>query len=140
MKIFCCQYISIGEMSEVTWESQVTNFNSHYIENMTTKQISNIIKPVHIGKRNWIGNRSPNMPGTYLPNNIIVTSNSLLNKDYLLLGIKESSLLGGMPARIIKQQVRIYSHKDEATIKEYFNRNDCEIVPNEVLTETEFYG
>lgn len=125
VKIICYREIFIGERSEVTWESQVTDFNSHFIERINDGTIQNIYEPVRIGDFCWIGNRSTIMPGTVLPDRIIVTSNSLLNKNYLKMGIEKYSLLGGMPAKLITTGLkRIYLMESEKMLKEYFITND----------------
>ena len=114
VKLICYRNISIGEMSEITWESQVTDSNSHFIEDITTNKINNIINSISIGNYNWIGNRTTIMPGTITPDWIIVSSNSLLNKNYIKLGLKPYSLIGGMPAALIKTNVkRIYDTRYE---------------------------
>lgn len=128
VKIICYKKIVIGEMSEITWESQVTDFNSHYILNLDNRSIENITDPVHIGKKNWIGNRTSVMPGTILPDNIIVASNSLLNRNYVKKGVEEFSLIGGMPARIIRNgnMKRIYSREMEKRLFDYFKQNNVQ--------------
>lgn len=69
-------------------------------------------KPIHLGQYCWIGNRSTLMPGTVLPDRIIVASNSLLNKNYVVRGVQPYSILGGMPAAVIKEGVeRIYKNE-----------------------------
>ena len=45
------------------------------------------------------------MPGTKLPDRVIVTSNSLLNKDYTS-SIPSYSLIGGIPAKLLRTNVR----------------------------------
>ena len=136
VKIICYKNIIIGRRSEVTWESQVTDFNSHFIENVESQQISTIYRPVKIGNYCWIGNRTSVMPGTILPDKVIVTSNSLLNKDYIKQGIKNYSLIGGIPAQLIKKGMkRIYSREHEQTLKKYFIENNIERVSNSVLQD-----
>lgn len=134
-KLICYSKIEIGELSELTWESQITDFNSHFIENIETGQIINIIKPVQIGNRCWIGNRTSIMPGTVLPDNLIVASNSLLNKDYYKAEIRSYSLIGGLPAKLIKENVRrIYSLEHEKVLFNYFNSVDNALVNSDILT------
>lgn len=132
VKIICSKKIIIGNHTDLTWECQVTDFNSHYIVDKCTGKISNIINPVIIGDYCWICNKTSIMPGTILPNRTIVSSNSILNKDYVKLGIPERSLIGGSPAKLIKNGVyRIYNRDNEKMLRQYFDDNPdqdyCEI-------------
>jgi len=64
-----------------------------------------LTKPVKIGDYCWIGNRSTIMPGTVLPERVIVAANSLLNKDYIEKGILPFSVIGGMPAKLLNTDI-----------------------------------
>lgn len=124
VKVICSSNIEIGERTDVTWECQVTDYNSHYVMEKSATQVSSISKPVIIGDYCWIGNRTSIMPGTVLPNRVIVTSNSLLNKNYIDKGIKEYSMIGGCPAKPIKEGVyRLYKKENYDKIKKYFKNN-----------------
>lgn len=137
VKIICYKNIFIGERSEVTWECQVTDFNSHFIEDIEKQEIFNIFNPVRIGNFCWIGNRSTVMPGTKLPDRIIVSSNSLLNKDYIKQKIESYSLIGGFPAKLIKTGVkRIYPPEQEICLKDYFSKNTVKSVSSSILNKS----
>lgn len=138
VKIICYCRIFIGCKTGITWESQVTDFNFHFIENMNRKEIFNLLRPIEIGEYCWIGNRTTIMPGTKLPNRTIVASNSLLNKDYTLIGIEPYSLLGGIPAKLLKKGVkRIYSKENEQLLMNYFSEHITVAVSSEILTHVE---
>jgi acetyltransferase-like isoleucine patch superfamily enzyme len=135
VKIICYKNITIGRRSEITWETQVTDYGSHFIEHINHNTIPNIYKPVKIGNYCWIGNRSTVMPGTVLPDRIIVASNSLLNKNYIEKGIESYSLIGGMPAKLIaKGMKRIYSRENEMILKQYFIENEIDNVSSSILS------
>lgn len=104
-EIICMDKIQVGDHSDITWDCQVTDFGSHPIKDLLSGMVGPLKKPVHIGSYCWICNRTSIMPGTIIPNHTIVSFNSLLNKDYVSLGIKEFSLLGGIPAKLLKDQV-----------------------------------
>jgi len=124
-KIICYKKIHIGNKTWVAWETQLTDFNSHYIINLKNEEIPNITKSVHIGNNCWIGNRTTIMPGTILPDYTIIASNSLLNKNYINAGIKPYSLIGGQPAKLIKENVkRIYDKDLENHLHLYFKENE----------------
>jgi acetyltransferase-like isoleucine patch superfamily enzyme len=138
VKILCYNNVSIGEKVRLAWESQVTDFNFHYIEQIEKQSISNIYKKVQIGNYCWIGNRTSIMPGTVLPNRTIVASNSLLNKNYIEQGIESYSLIGGIPAKLIaKGMKRIYSRENEIILKKYFTENGTDIVSSSILSYNE---
>lgn len=110
-KIICYNHISIGNHTDLTWETQTMDFNSHPIEQIGGG-ILQIISEIYIGNYCWIGNRSSVMPGTVLPDRIIVASNSLLNRDYSEI-FQHNSLVGGIPSKLLKDGVRRIYEKDK---------------------------
>lgn len=105
-EIICKIDIRIGEHTDITWDCQMEDYASHPIVNLENNKIKNLYRPIIIGDYCWIGNRTTIQPGTRLPERIIVSSNSLLNKDYIGIGIRPNTLIGGMPARILRENVR----------------------------------
>ena len=124
VKVICSSKIEIGEGTDITWECQVIGHNSHYILDISSNSIANISKPILIGDYCWICNRTTVMPGTVLPNRTIVASGSLLNKDYKKLGIREYSLIGGVPAKLLKENLyRMYVKENYTKMEDYFRNN-----------------
>lgn len=120
-EIICKRRISVGEFSDITWQCQVTDYNSHFIMDCNTHRVNTIFREVVLGDYCWIGNRTTIQPGTRLPDRTIVASNSLLNKDYITKGIRPYSMIGGQPAKLIKTDVmRIYNRKKESVLLEHF--------------------
>ena len=73
-------------------------------------------RPIIIGNNCWIGNRTTINPGTIIPDFTIVTSNSLVNKDYS--DIDPYTLIGGLPCKVIKSGiVRVWDRKIEHDYK-----------------------
>ncbi len=105
-EIICKKKIVVGEHTGITWDCQVTDFGSHPIMNLNAGVVGDLYKSVIIGNYCWIGNRTTIMPGTVLPDRTIVASNSLLNKDYITNGIKPYSMIGGIPAKMIREGVK----------------------------------
>lgn len=130
-EIICRRSIEIGEHSEVTWDCQVTDFASHPTKVRTTNLYQTIYRPVIIGDYCWIGNRTTIQPGTKLPDRIIVASNSLLNKDYQAIGIPKFSIIGGIPAKLLKTGIERNYEKDYNIRDFFFNHPEIEIA-NEV--------
>ncbi len=118
-EIICRKEVTVGSYSEITWECQVTDFASHNIKDKSTGKYRNLFRPVFIGDYCWIGNRTTIQPGTRLSDHIIVASNSLLNKNYVEQGIKPYSLIGGMPARLLRTDVE-RNYERDALIQSYF--------------------
>jgi acetyltransferase-like isoleucine patch superfamily enzyme len=110
-EIICKDSISIGKEVDVTWDCQVTDFSSHPMRNKKTGDIHPMTKPVVIGDYCWIGNRTTVMPGTILPERIIVASNSLINKNYIEIGIKAFSVIGGIPAKLLNTDIERIDYK-----------------------------
>jgi acetyltransferase-like isoleucine patch superfamily enzyme len=134
VKIICSKKIYIGKRTDITWESQISDYNFHFIRDKETNLIRRLQMPVHIGEYNWIGNRTSVMPGVKLPDYTIVTSNSLINKDYVKTGVKEFSMLAGMPAKIVKTNCsRIYSREAAILLDDFFNNHFDDYVSSEIL-------
>ena len=53
--------------------------------------------PVHIGKRVWIGAHATILPGVDIGDNAVIAAGAVVTKD-----VPEDSIVGGVPARIIK--------------------------------------
>lgn len=104
LKIFCFREIVFGNFAHVAWECQVTDSSFHYLEHVETGETGPLTAPVRVGARVWVGNRSTISKGTVLPDDTIVASNSLVNKDYSEIG--PFCLLAGTPATVKVRQVR----------------------------------
>ena len=55
-------------------------------------------KPVHIGKAVWIGSNSTILPGVTIGDGAIVAAGAVVSKD-----VPENTVVGGVPAKIIKK-------------------------------------
>lgn len=103
-KLYCENKITIGNEVDISWECQIFDTNFHYMEDIETKQIFEKNTPIKIGSYNWFGNRVNIMKGTITPDNCIIASNSLCNKDYSSL--PNYSLIAGSPAKFIKKGIK----------------------------------
>lgn len=83
-------------------ETQVFDTNFHYLEPEVSPGFYPISKKIVIGSCCWISNRCTLTPGVVLPDNIVIASNSLVNKDFGSL--PKNSLIGGIPAKLIKEK------------------------------------
>lgn len=120
VKIICYNDITIKKNNRIAWECQMMDTTFHFIRNRETKEYNEIHGTIVIGENNWIGNRCTIMKGAVLPNHCIVTSGSLINKDF---SEHEYSVFAGTPAKLIKQGVYRVLDEEERLIKEDIKKN-----------------
>lgn len=96
LKIICFDKISIGNNVRVTWDCQFMDTSFHYIKNLESGEIPPLTKPIIVGDRVWIANRTTISKGAIIPSDTIISSNSLVNKDYSMIG--PYTMLAGIPA------------------------------------------
>ncbi|WP_289760063.1 acyltransferase [Muribaculum intestinale] len=122
VNIGCLKSITIGSMSRITHRCQIMDSNYHYIANFNKKIVPQQTKPIIIGNGCWIGNTTTITSGAKLPNYTIVGSNSLVNKS--INEVPESSIVGGIPAKLISSGYRKIENLDlERTIREYYAKS-----------------
>jgi acetyltransferase-like isoleucine patch superfamily enzyme len=127
--VVCMKSVKIGKNSSVTWQCQLMDYNSHFIQ-LADGSIPTIYKSVVIGDYCWVGNRTSIQPGTKLPNRTIVTSNSLLNKDYTST-IEKYCLIGGQPAKLLRSNVkRIYENSLANELDKHYRTTDTPYIIN----------
>ena len=90
----------IGDNGMISSYVQIRTGDSHSILNMEGKRINNA-KSVFIGYHCWLGEGSKVMKGVTLEGDDIVSSGAIVTKSY-----GKNLLLGGIPARIIKENVK----------------------------------
>lgn len=121
MRIQCHSTITIGDWFRITAESQIFDTGFHHIRDLNTGKVARLSGSGTIGDHCWVGNRTTVMRGTVLPNGCIVASNSLINKDYVKMGVKPNSLLAGSPAKVVAEgKARVFNPREEARIHEFF--------------------
>lgn len=118
-KIICRERITIDKNFRSGWEVQILDTNFHYIKDIENGYVSSRTKPIVIGKNNWMGFRSSVMQGTITPDYFIVASNSTCNKDYSV-NIPNYSMVGGVPAKLLKSNVILVLDKEEKEIQKEF--------------------
>lgn len=120
--IGCYSEISIGAQSRIVHRCQILDANYHYVANFYKRVVPRWTHPIKIGKGCWICNTTTVTGGTVLPDYTIVASNSLVGKDYS--DIPESSMLGGIPAKLIATGFRrVENSKLERKIAAYYREN-----------------
>lgn len=103
-KIICTKKMVLGHHAQIGYESQLVDTNSHQMLNTATGEIMPINGEIEIGNYNFIGNRTSILKGTTTPDYCSIASNSLVNKNYKSHG--ENILIGGIPARLLKKNIR----------------------------------
>ncbi len=121
IRVLCWDKISIGNTVRISWDCQLYDTSFHYIESLDpTKEIKPLTKPIIIGDRVWLGNRATISKGATIPDDTIVASNSVVNKDFSDMG--SNCLLAGMPAVVRSRDIRrIYDLKRQAQLDKQFD-------------------
>lgn len=96
--VLCEQSICFGERTISSWNCQFMDTNTHSIINLDSGDVLPRSHPIKIGRHCWIGNNVLVNKGTVLPDDTIVASYSLCNKDYGNMA-SENSIIGGIPAK-----------------------------------------
>lgn len=119
IRIMCFDNIVI-EDAHITWDCQIMDSSFHYIESINERDgIQPLTRPVFLGKHVWVGNRTTITAGAIVPDETIIASNSLVNKDYRSIG--SNCMIAGIPASLKKKGVRrIYDKADQAAIDSKF--------------------
>lgn len=111
-KLYCQKQIEIGDQVGLSWECQIFDTNFHYMRDVATGEVYERDGVVRIGNHNWFGNRCNIMKGTITPDNIVVASNSMTNKDYSQ-SVLSYSLLAGSPVKVVRTGVsRMFEGED----------------------------
>ena len=123
VKICCWNKIFIGKGCRIGFESQIFDTNFHFIRNVETGRIDRRDGVTVIGNFCWIGNRSTLAKGAHLPDYSIVSSNSLVNKNFMEINVKYP-LFAGLPAKVISSmRARVFAGREEEKIENYFKNN-----------------
>jgi acetyltransferase-like isoleucine patch superfamily enzyme len=102
-KIICTDHICLGDYARIGYESQLIDTSFHKMKDLITGEVSSLSAPIKIGDYNYVGGRVTILKHTKTPNRFTITSNSLCNKDYSILG--ENTMIGGFPAKLIKDNI-----------------------------------
>ena len=99
------------------WECQIIDTSFHYIQSIGEQpiEIAPLTKEIIIGDYVWIGNRTTISKGAVIPDESIIASNSLVNKDLSENG--SHCLFAGMPVKVVKRSVgRVWNEAEESVL------------------------
>jgi acetyltransferase-like isoleucine patch superfamily enzyme len=116
-KIICKEKIILGNYARIGSESQLIDTNFHQMINTLTNEKYPMTAPIKIGNYNFISNRVTIMRNTVTPDNCTIASNTLCNKNYLSLG--ENILIGGIPAKLLRENISRDWDGEMEKIKKY---------------------
>lgn len=93
--------IIIGKNTQIGKDVIIRTSDGHSIFNIGENVPFNAPEDVIIGDNVWLGERVVVLKGSTIPSNTIVGSCALVNKKFA----EENTILGGVPAKIIKRNV-----------------------------------
>ncbi len=108
-KIICFKKVRFGENCRISWNVQFMDTDFHYITDMGGN-ILNHPRKIHLGNNVWVGSHCTFSKGAILPDNTIVASRSLVNKEFE----GEYQVIGGAPAKVIKSDVKWWDENEYA--------------------------
>ncbi|WP_434980527.1 acyltransferase [Daejeonia sp. YH14] len=101
--LICTKKITFGKFCRMGSETYISDSNFHNMKNTQSGEIFPKSFEITIGNYNFIGTRVTILGKTQTPDYATIASCSLANKDYTAFG--EKILLGGIPSRLIKNNV-----------------------------------
>ena len=113
-KIMCFDKICIGDTLSATYNIQIYDTSYHYIQ-PDSGIIERLTMPIIIGDQVWIGNNTTISKGAKIPNESIIASNSLVNKDFCTKERTSGIFIAGCPAKIKKNGIRRIFDEDIET-------------------------
>lgn len=96
--IVCKNFITIGNDVQFSYSGLVIDSDAHRIYDNNGILMKNNA-PINIGSNVWIAPNVTIQKGSRIPNNCVIASNSLVNKEF----VKAGFIIGGIPAKELKQ-------------------------------------
>lgn len=114
--------IVIGDGTHIAKEALIRNSNGECLIDPVTKNVLPNSEPqdIIIGKDCWITSRCTILKGAVLPDKTIVAACSLVNKPFE----KSHTLIGGTPARVLKENVDWYPASYGAYLEKQENNHE----------------
>lgn len=101
--IIAHESITIGDGTTIGWDTLLMDSDMHRIISTETGEAYPMTRPIEIGKHCWICNRVHIMKGSIIPDDVIVASDSLVNKK---MDVPLYSMIAGVPAVLKKKNIK----------------------------------
>ena len=101
--IIAHESITIGDGTTIGWDTLLMDSDMHRIISTETGEAYPMTRPIEIGKHCWICNRVHIMKGSIIPDDVIVASDSLVNKK---MEVPSYSMIAGVPAELKKKNIK----------------------------------
>lgn len=88
--------IKVGDYTGISWDVEIVDTDFHQI----SREGAVLAAPIEIGSHVFIGNRAIIMKGVKIGDGAVVAAGAVVTKD-----VPPHSLVGGVPARVIKENV-----------------------------------
>lgn len=95
----CFSIIEIGNDVAIAENVTIRDSDNHHIHMNKTP----VTQPIKIGDHVWIGMNATILKGVTIGNGAIVAAGAVVNRD-----VPENTMVGGVPAKILKENVRWY--------------------------------
>ena len=96
--INCIKSIEIGSNTWISDNVAISDTDSHDV--ITNGEKNKSVKPIYIGNHVWIGKNAIILKGVKIGNGAIIAAGAVVTKD-----VSEKCLVGGNPAKVIKQNI-----------------------------------
>lgn len=95
--------ITIGDFCLFSNLIDIQSSDGHliYKKQSATKRQINCAKDISIGKHVWIGRGATILKGSYIPDNCVVGTRTMINKVFQ----QNNSVIAGNPARVVKEDI-----------------------------------
>lgn len=132
--VYSNMQVDIEDNVRISWNVQIMDSDFHFVYNDNNNSIKYCSAPIVIGRNCWIGSYTMVCKGSKIPQYSILSSGSLINKDFSYLESK-GNLFVGRPA-VLKQTgiYRIFDEKKENELFSRFQQNNFETI---YLTDAE---
>lgn len=91
-------HITIGENTLISGFVYIQTSNHVYESNVATQNAGYVHAPIIIEKNSWLAAHVVVTPGVTIGNDSVIASNAVVTKN-----VKEFSVVGGIPAKLIKE-------------------------------------
>ena len=115
--LICTQKITFGKFCRAGAEAYFADSNFHSMKNTITGEVYPKSFEIELGNYNFIGTRVTILGKTKTPDYCTIASSTLSKKNFYQLG--RNILLGGIPAKLVKEQIVRDWEGERASLEKY---------------------